>query len=242
MGKVIQFPKMIQEEVDEVIVPDINNNKSTEVKEEKIGVDVAKYVKIKPIEKEIKTKKAKRKKANSKLIGLLKAINKLKLKNKIVLILVAVAIASLSVAKAESLEHLDSEYSYIESFNMGVAKDLSGEVGSEIIESNNLDDVNITINPTIEGEEFAVYKTEVLISLKGDDIKVKNGEKTFKFKDINIEVLDVSPDLTEEDMLILSDDAISTIAKEAASLTKKVEKELKNKQKDYLIELIGSKM
>lgn len=242
MGKVIQFPKMIQEEVEEVIVPDINSNQSTKIEEEKIGVDVVKYVKIKPIEqKPILKKKEKKVRKNLVLTNIFKFISKIKLKNKVALGLIAIAIISVSMVKAESKENSNAGYSYIESFNMDMAKELSNEVGDGIKETSAQEDIVVTINPTIEGEEFAIYTATVDVVLKASDIKVKDGEKTFKIKDVEINVLDVSPELNAEDMAILPEDSIKVIAKESAKLAKKLEKELKKEDK-YIEELIKSKM
>lgn len=254
MGKIIQFPGTFKEEVEELALPNINDIDSEDVVEtEGLGITVREYIKIKPIEKENKctTKKTLKKSTTKKIINyrkikstlakLLKAICNLKLKNKIALGLVSIAIVSLSMVKAESMDNLNSNYSYIESFNMNVSKELSDEVGVDNVTSDNLEDIVITINPTLEGDEFAVYKATVNLTLKTSDIKVKKGEKSFKVSDVKIEVIDVSPDLTSEDMVMLPDDSIKKIAKESATLTKKLEKELK-KQKQYIEELIKSEM
>lgn len=247
MGKVIQFPKFIEEEVDEVIVPNTNNNnkssaKKEEIKnetEEEIGVTLAKYVKEKPIEKTNTV--AKEKKRANVFLSLVKFVSKFKLKNKIALGLIFVAVVSLAVVKAESTNNLDREYSYVESFNMGISKELEKEVGYKADNSLAQEDIVVTINPTLEGEEFALYTATIELSLKASDIDVKQGEKRFKVKDVGINVLDISPSLTTEDMAILPEDSIKTISKEAARLAKELKKELK-KQDKYIEELIKSAM
>lgn len=225
MGKVIELKNYMNkvDEKEDIVVSDV------------ISSDNDSYFLEKGKEKKVNLKR------KNVIINLLKFISKFKLKNKISMILIVVAIATLAVVKAETPNVLTEEsYSYIESFNIDMSNQLNGEVNKKA-SLVNPGDVVVTINPTVEGDAFAVYNTTVNLTLKSSDIKVKNGNVSFKVKDVKIEVIDITPLLSAEELAMLSDESIKAIAKESVSLSKKLEKELK-KETQFIEELIKSNL
>lgn len=251
MGKVIQFPNNYLEVKEDI-------KKEIKIKEvENVFIEESS---IKTYKRESKTieKAIVKKKINfNKLKLIISYLSKVKFINKkkfligflTMILIVGAKFGCNSFVKSQNLE-----LSFIESFNLEMNKEVLNNYDEEFalashskiksVESENeldISTVNVVIDKTVEGEEFAVYNAQIKLSLDAKDIKVKNGKKTFKFKDVNIQVVDVSADLTDEDMLLLPEESIATIAKESSKLTKEIEKELK-KEKDYVCSIIESQM
>lgn len=220
MGKIIQFPGGYEEEVH---IPEI------------------------VLERKKKRRKVKNNKQVEKIIkSIFSLVCKVKINKKVLVLCLFLLLFLVSTIKINNFVTTSrgTKDAFAEEFNLELTKELNNELGIEDAQASDteLKDISITITPTIEGEDFAIYNTEILISLKAKDIKVKNEEKTFKFSDVDIEIIDVSADLKQEELALLSESSISDIAKETAELTKKLKKELKTKYKDYITELIYSEL
>lgn len=105
------------------------------------------------------------------------------------------------------------------------------------------EDLIAILTPQLEGKNCAYYLAEIEVILPADAMEYSDGKYSYNVKDVNFEVVDVRPDMAEEQVGLLPQDILEEIYEEAETLKKKVEKELKkSKGKEYLKEKIDEEL
>lgn len=135
---------------------------------------------------------------------------------------------------ASSREELAETTSTIAKNNVQNEEDIANVLSEDLI---------AILTPRLEGENCAYYLAEIEVVLPAGSMEYKDGEYSYNIKDVNFEVVDVKPDMAEDQIGLLPQDILEKIYEEAETLKKKVQKELKKSSgKKYLEEKINEEL
>lgn len=105
------------------------------------------------------------------------------------------------------------------------------------------EDLVAVLTPQLEGENCAYYLAEIKVVLPQESLIYEDGKYSYNIKDADFEVIDVKPDMADEQVELLPQDILEDIYEEAETLKRQVRKELKkSKGRDFLKDKIDEKL
>lgn len=128
--------------------------------------------------------------------------------------------------------------------NATTREDLSVSLSTDKSIAESTDEIKVELTSQLEGEKCAYYLAQIAATLPAESLEYdSDGNVSYNTKEISFEVIDVVPDMTEEQLLLLPQDILEDIYEEAEKLSSKVKKELKkSKGKDYFAEKIDEEL